>query len=277
MDYNSLYNIRMHASIGDRHISGGERIVIRQKIGRTVEELLERAMRKGCTRDQIAITVEPLGDALIHRLTALDVITLSPLDMEAGRDAASRVLQRAGVSAQAIHTAISHLSAGAALSGGNMRGAMIIDAQRGERLEPDRERGVRASRFDWSEEASEKIFNQLVALGLTHFRTREALALATKVASAPGIVAELCWSDDPDYTAGYAASPGLGYVRFPILKNIGDKKGGRAFFIDKDVLDMDMLLRYLEQEAALITDIGECREAMEPDAYFNLRTVPTCR
>jgi len=277
MDYRNLYSIRMRASIGDRHVSGGERIVIREKIERTVEELVERAMRKSCTRDQVAVTVEPVGDAIIHRLTSLDVITISILDMQAGRNGASRVLQRAGVSAQAVHTAISHLSTGAALSGGNMRGAMIIDAQKGERLEPDRERGVRVSRFDWSEETGEKIVSQLAALGLTHFRTREALALATKVASAPGIVAELCWSDDPDYTAGYAASPGMGYVRFPVLKNIGDAKGGRAFFIDKDVLDMDMLLPYLEKEVTLITDIGECRAAMEPDVYFNLKTLPACR
>jgi len=267
----------MHASFGERHVSGGERIVIREKIERTVEELVERAMRKGCTRDQVTVTVEPLKHAIIHRLTALDVITLSALDMQAGRNAASRVLQLAGVSAQAIHTAISHLSEGAALSGGNMRGAMIIDAQRGERLEPDSERGVRASRFDWSEEMGEKIFRRLAALGLTHFRTREALALATKVAFAPGIVAELCWSDDPDYTAGYVASSGMGYIRFPILKKLGDAQGGRAFFVDRDALNMDVLLRYLEQEAALITDIGECRAAVEPEAYFNLINLPLCR
>jgi 6-carboxyhexanoate--CoA ligase len=267
----------MRASIGDRHVSGGERIVNREKIERTVEELVERAMRKGCTRDQVNVTLELLRDALIHHLTALDVITLSAPDMQAGRNAASRVLQRAGVSAQAVHTAISHLSAGAALSGGNMRGAMIIDAQRGDRLEPDKERGVRASRFDWSEETGEKIFRRLAALGLTHFRTREALALATKVASAPGIVAELCWSDDPDYTAGYVASAGMGYVRFPVLKMLGDAKGGRAFFVDRATLDIVALLRYLEQEAALITDIGECRAAMEPEAYFNLKNSPACR
>ena len=268
MDYKSLYSIRMRASIGDRHVSGGERIVVREKIESTMEEMVERAMRKGCTRDQVTVTLEPLGDVLIHRLTALDVITLSAPDMQTGRDAASRVLQRAGVSAQAVRTAISHLSAGAALSGGNMRGAMIIDAQRGDRLESDKERGVRASRFDWSEETGEKIFHQLAALGLTHFRTREALALATKVASAPGIVAELCWSDDPDYTAGYVASTGMGYVRFPVLKQLGNAKGGRAFFVDKDALNMDTLLRYLEQEAAMITEIGECRVAMEPETYF---------
>jgi 6-carboxyhexanoate--CoA ligase len=148
---------------------------------------------------------------------------------------------------------------------------MIMDAQSGERLEPDRERGVRASRFDWSDNAGHEISHRLAALGLAHFRTREALALATKAAHAPGMVAELCWSDDPDYTAGYAASLRTGYVRFPFLKQVGDAKGGRAFFVNRDVLDRDMLLGYLQQEAVLITDIGECRAAMEPEAYFNLK------
>jgi 6-carboxyhexanoate--CoA ligase len=97
------------------------------------------------------------------------------------------------------------------------------------------------------------------------------------VAYAPGIVAELCWSDDPDYTAGYVASVGMGYVRFPILKKLGDAKGGRAFFVDKNALDMGTFLRYLEQEAALITDIGECRAAMEPEAYFNLKNIRPSR
>ncbi len=92
MNYNNLYSIRMRASIGDRHVSGGERIVIREKIERTVEELVERAMRKGCTRDQVTVTLEPLRDALMHRLTALDVITLSAPDVQAGRNVASRVL-----------------------------------------------------------------------------------------------------------------------------------------------------------------------------------------
>jgi 6-carboxyhexanoate--CoA ligase len=277
MEHTNLYSIRMRAAIGDRHVSGAERIVSREKVERTVNELVERAMKKGCTRDQVAVTVESLGDALIRRLTALDVITLTVPDMHTARSAASRVLQLAGVSAQAVEAAITHISRGAALSGGTMRGAMIMDAKSGERLEPDRERGVRASRFDWSDEAGKKISRRLTALGLTHFRTREALALATKAAHAPGMAAELCWSDDPDYTAGYVASLHTGYVRFPFLKQVGDAKGGRAFFVDKDVLDRDMLLGYLQQEAVLITDIGECRAAMEPEAYFNLKNLPRSR
>ena len=84
---------------------------------------------------------------------------------------------------------------------------------------------------------------KLAAIGLTHFRTREALALATKVAHAPGIIAELCWSDDPDYTAGYVASPRIGYVRFPVLKLPDDPRGGRVFFVDRNTLDIEAFIK----------------------------------
>ena len=47
---------------------------------------------------------------------------------------------------------------------------------------------------------------------------REALVLASKVQSAEGIVGELCWSDDPDYTVGYVACNGI-YHRIPNMKN----------------------------------------------------------
>ncbi|HXY53886.1 MAG TPA: 6-carboxyhexanoate--CoA ligase [Nitrospirota bacterium] len=266
-----FYSIRMHAAIGERHVSGAERIVSREKIEGTVGELVDRAIRKGCTRDQVVVNVEPLVTSTIRRLTALDVITIAAPDMHTARSAASRLLQLAGVSSTAIEAAIDHVSNGAAPSGGNMRGAMIMDAKNGARLEPDRYRGVRASRFDWSDNAGDEIFQRLSALGLTHSRTREALALATKAAHAPGMVAELCWSDDPDYTAGYMASLRTGYVRFPCLKQVGDAKGGRAFFVNREVLDMDILLEYLQQEAVMITDVGLCRAAIEPEAYFSRR------
>jgi 6-carboxyhexanoate--CoA ligase len=268
MENTLLYSIRMRAAIGDRHVSGAERIVSREKIDRTVGELVDRAIRKGCTRDQVIINVEPLGAVPIQHFTALDMITLNIVDFHAARSAAVRVLRLAGVSSKAAETAIAQISRGSASSGRNMRGAMIMDAISGERLEPDRERGVRASRFDWSDDACEPISRRLESLGLTHFRTREALALATKAAHAPGMVAELCWSDDPDYTAGYTASLCTGYVRFPFLKQGGDAKGGRAFFVNMEMLNMDVLLRYLQQDAVLITDIGQYRATVEPEAYF---------
>jgi 6-carboxyhexanoate--CoA ligase len=160
-------------------------------------------------------TIDDITEMPLRTLTALDLVTMNASDLSTGRSLASQARQAAGVSPIAIEAAIHHISHGAALSGGALRGAMIMDSRSGERFEPDRERGIRASRFDWTEEALRKIRQSLESIGFTHHRTREALALATKVAHAPGMVAELCWSDDPDYTAGYIASLRTGYVRFP--------------------------------------------------------------
>ena len=56
---------------------------------------------------------------------------------------------------------------------------------------------------------------------LMNVHMREALVLATKVQSCPGIVGELCWSDDPDYTVGYVACNGI-YHRIPNMKEMGE-------------------------------------------------------
>jgi len=271
MNEMNLYSIRMRASVVDRHVSGAERIVPYNKVDSVMQELMLRANNRTIRPDEVVIKIEALNNALIKRLTALDIGTLNAPDMSTGRSAASRVLQAAEVSAHAVEKALSYLSNGAAPSGGNMRGAMLMDAQSGERLEPDCERGVRASCFDWSEEAAAAVEKKLAAIGLTHFRTREALALATKVAHAPCMAAELCWSDEPEYTAGYVASRTTGYVRFPFLKQSGDPRGGRVFFLRTDNLDMATLIRYLQTDAVLISDTGECFPAMTPEEYFDGR------
>jgi 6-carboxyhexanoate--CoA ligase len=205
---------------------------------------------------------------MLHTLTALDVLTVDTPDVTTGRSTAARILQSLGVSNEAAMSALKHLSGGAGPEERTMRGAIIMDAQNGNRLEPDQERGVRASRFDWTNEALDELTVKLKAIGLMHYRTREALALATKVAHAPGIVAELCWSDDPEYTAGYVASRGIGYVRFPMLKSQGNPNGGRVFFVNHKNLDMTTLIHYLQNEAVLITESGKCLPAISPDDYF---------
>lgn len=258
----------MRATSNGRHISGAERIVPFDAVERTVQELITRAYAKTEKPATIVIHIDDLGNANLHRLQALDLVTVNTSDASAGRAAASRVLQATGVSEQAAKTAICLLSQGPAKSGGNMRGAILMDSQTGDRLEPDQERGVRASRFDWSEETLVALEKRLGEMGLTHFRTREALALATKVAHAPGVIAELCWSDESDYTAGYVASQKTGYVRFPILKQLNDPHGGRVFFVNNDNLDMDALIHYLQNEPILITSVGECRIAIKPEEYF---------
>jgi len=269
IDKKILYNIRMRASLRERHVSGAERIVSHDRIDATVRELFERARDREREPARIVVSVDALDSASIGYLTSLAVTTLEAHDHRSGRTYAARVLKLAGVSDQAIAVALKLISTGAAPSGANMRGAMIMDAETGERLEPDQERGVRASRFDWTEEALQSATRQLTALGLTHHRTTEALALATKVAHAPGIVAELCWSDEPDYIAGYVAAPGLGYVRFPFLKQKDDRHGGRAFFVGHEQPDLDALILYLEKTSVLINRVGICSASMDPELFIH--------
>lgn len=258
----------MHASHHKQHLSGAERIVAAEKIESVATELVQRAQSKGCPPDRISITIDALGDRMPRALQALDVITLTAPDSDSGRSIALTALQHAGVSFHAARKAITDISRGASPSGQVMRGAMIVDAESGSRLEPDQERGVRASRFDWSDEAKDDIKRKLSAIGLMHFRTREALALATKITHAPGIVAELCWSDDPEYTAGYVASPGMGYVRLSHLKKSGDSNGGRAFFVNAESFTLAEFIEYVHQEPVLIVETGNCRQETTAEIFF---------
>ncbi len=256
-----LYSIRMRASASARHLSGAERLVRRERVESIVQELVSRALSRGVEPDQVVVTVESVKDAHVQELRSLDLTATAEPGVTDCRLAAAALLRSAGIPFPAIEAAYRHLDAGASSSGRNMRGAMIMDAATGERLEPDHERGVRVSRFDWSDTASADIDRELACIGLTHFRTKEALALATKVAHAPGIIAELCWSDDGDYTAGYVASRAAGYVRFPHMKKEGLARGGRAFFVRHGGFDRDAFLSYLQHEPMLITSIGTCRRA----------------
>ncbi len=271
MDQTNLYSVRMRASAGGKHISGAERLVPHDKITVAVHELMTRAEERIRKPDDIVLHIESLGNRPPKEVIALDLVTVNASDVISGRGMASRVLQTAGVSEKAAELALRHLNEGAAPSGGNMRGAIIMDSRSGERLEPDQERGIRAARFDWSEDAAREIAESLTAIGLTHYRTAEALALATKVSHGPGIVAELCWSDEPDYTAGYVAGHHIGYVRFPLLKHKGETQGGRVFFVDRNELNLNRLIDYLQTEAVLINAVGVCRSAMEPEEYFDTR------
>ena len=111
------------------------------------------------------------------------------------------------------------------------------------------ERGVRASKMDCVNSRGYDEYMQ--ARGLTGDHVREALVLASKVAGAEGMVAELCWSDDPYYVTGYVASPLYGYRRIPVMKERGSGIGGRVFFV-RPGTDMKELINYLEEQVVMI-------------------------
>jgi 6-carboxyhexanoate--CoA ligase len=133
-----------------------------------------------------------------------------------------------------------------------MRGAALIDLRSGKRLEPDRSRGVRVSLLGISPDADRGLRRRLSRRGINTDTVREALVLASKVAACPAIVAEVCISDDPDYTTGYVASSRTGYLRIPAIKEFGSPAGGRVFFV-KSGTTIDPVINYLEEQPVIIT------------------------
>jgi 6-carboxyhexanoate--CoA ligase len=252
-----LFSIRMHASRGGAHLSGAERLAPASELERLAAELLRRALEhpRGAA-DAVRLSVEAIPPAALGRGRLPDLRTVTVADWRQGRQAALHFLAGAGVAVDAARLAMTALAEGPAPGGCSMRGAMLVDAASGHRLEPDRARGVRASRMDLTPAAEQELRRGLATLGLDNAHVREALVLAAKVLSAPGIVAELCWSDDPAYTAGYVAGPSLGYVRFSHLKPLGEERGGRAFFVRSEGLDLAAFIEHLERSVLLVDRIG---------------------
>jgi 6-carboxyhexanoate--CoA ligase len=247
----AIFSVRMRAAAGGpheaggRHVSGAERLIARPALDETVLQLLHRADENAALPpDFVHITVERVEPAGIARIPCLPVTTVDAPDPASARGVAERLLARAGVAPGVLCAAFQALERGLGL-----HGAALFDAQTGARRDPDPARGVRASHVDYSPEGRAAAEAALAGAGLTHFRTREALAVAGKVLWA-GALAELCWSDAPDYAPGYVATPGDGYVRFPAFKP-ANAAGGRVFFLPPDA-DVEACLLRLQRRSAWI-------------------------
>ena len=135
----------------------------------------------------------------------------------------------------------------------SIHGAMLIDKDSGERLDNKGIRGVRVTGIASADITKYK--ESLKNDGREGLHLEEALILASKIASCKGIVAELCWSDDPSYVIGYIGTK-ENYERIPILKDKGNPVGGRVFFVDANQLNddytLDDLIAYLEKQVVLI-------------------------
>lgn len=247
-----LYSVRMRAAQeaahenGGRHISGAERLVSQEEVPKFVEDILERAFSHSRGRaDFINITIETVDRQAVQRIKLLPITTVEVADVPGGRAAAKAALVAAGITAEAVEAGMEALLA----LEDSMRGAMLVCATDGRRLDGITERGVRVSRMDIDD--SSRFAEWLATQGFSGPHIREAVVLASKVAACPGIIAELCWSDDPEYTTGYVASAG-GYVRFPKLKPYGSPQGGRVFFV-KPGSDINGIVAYLETQPVLVT------------------------
>ncbi len=235
-----LFSVKMRSEKEGKHVSGAERIVNEKKLKDVINELLERPK----DFDFLNIKVEEVKNYEILPFE-LKISSFNFGSVKEAREFAIKKLVEAGISEEIAKKGMEILSKGANPKGGNMRGAVLLDIESGKRLEPNKERGIRTVNFDW--ENREEVSKILLKRGFTH-RTIDALVLAQKNIYC-GVIAELCWSDDPNYITGYVASKKLGYVRITPLKEKGDTKGGRIYFVKSE--NLKELMECLEKKVIL--------------------------
>ncbi|MEW6002013.1 MAG: 6-carboxyhexanoate--CoA ligase [Nitrospirota bacterium] len=244
------------------HISGAEGIYEESEIQRITKKYILRALNHSKGKpDRIIITIEDIKEKP-KSLLALPVTTVKCKTPEEGKNIVTALLQSSGISKLAINRAFQLIKRG------NMRGAALVTAEKGKRLEPDGKRGVRASRLGIDKGASKILSLRLSRRGINRDIVKEALILASKVVSCEPVLAELCVSDDPYYTTGYVASGRFGYLRIPNIKEGGSKMGGRAFFI-REGIDVDKVIDYLERTAIIIRKVSSCNGIMSLHEILN--------
>lgn len=244
-----MYSVRMRAAkggaheLGGLHISGAERLAEAGCLGDVAKAMIERALTHAKGKaDFIRLTIDEVADEV--RIVPLPMIkTIDVRDEADGLCAAKRILEEAGVAQIAAERAIAAVANGEK----NMRGAMAVAADTGQRVDGCGDRGIRVSRMDSQDEQALQLW--LSSLGLTGIHVREAVVLAAKVMAAPDVAAELCWSDDPGYVAGYVAA-GKTYHRITKLKQYDSARGGRIFFV-KPGADIEALRGFLERQTVL--------------------------
>ncbi len=231
---NMLYSIKMRAESGSRHISGAERIVERHDMAQAMDALTRRGMEHpNGPAEAVTVTVRPITRPLV-RIPALPVHEPRVCDQHEARRVLTEELRGMVLNPTPVLDLLYGLRQ-------PMRGAVLLDVTSMERLEPDPQRGVRATCMDYTGNRGE---------GKNHFR--EALCLASKVAHCSQIIGELCISDDPDYTTGYFASQRRGYVRIHHIKQAGQQMGGRIFLFRGQQAEVGQCMDYLENQPVMV-------------------------
>lgn len=245
-----LYSIKIRTSLEEKHISGAERTVSKEKIPEVIKALLERQNHKEFDFSNIKIEKIFKKPIISKKSLKVEIYEFENYK-EALNFALSTITKKTNIPIETAKNYINLLYTGASPDRNNMRGAMVIN-ENGERLEKDKFRGVRTVLVDFVNR--DEITKKLLKKGYTE-RTVDALALATKNLNYKNIIAEFCISDDEDYTTGYLAIDGI-YIRLKPLKPYGLNKGGRIYFV-KNNTDINELYNYLEKIPILIEDINE--------------------
>jgi len=259
------YCIKMRASrISDQgdpdsepvheHISGAERIILKEEIDIVSRALIHRAQNHANgVPDFINLKIQSVKPDNIEYISSLPVFLVQVPDHLSAQIACRHILQNADISLQSIEYASDFLMNGDS-QGKGLPGALVMDSSSTLIKNPD-EKGIRATNMDLTPSAHRIMDDILRDHDLSHTRLKEALVLATKVAHAPSAMAELCYSDNPNYHIGYVSVTGKGYFRIPHLKP-SSAKGGRVFFVKNEGFSWDEYSRYLRKTPVLIDRIS---------------------
>lgn len=251
-----MYSIKMRCSKGGpheeggKHISGAERILREDEVEKELINIYRRAITHERGKpDFINLKIEEIDEEEIIYKKRLNINQHHINSKEEGLSLAKELLKENTVSEESAKKAIQTLLN----LEDSIHGAMLFDKDSGERIDNKGIKGVRVTGIASADITKYK--ESLKKDGREGLHLEEALILASKIASCKGIVAELCWSDDPSYVIGYVGTKD-NYERIPILKDEGKAVGGRIFFVDRNQLNyeytLDDLINYLEKQMVLI-------------------------
>ena len=246
----SIYSLKMRASKHtgsvQEHVSGAEKILPQQELPQQMEALLSRALHHAKGKaDFINLKIEAVASENLQYIEALPVSTHEAATPAEGRQFMCQIMTELGLTPDKCQKILELFQATY-----GMRGAMLLDVDTLERLEPDQQRGIRATYMDSIAPKGEA---KAICDGKNHFQ--EALVLASKVLSAPNIIGELCMSDDPDYITGYIATREKGYIRITQLKEMGCPDGGRIFLYRGPKSQVEDCIKYLQEQRVLVKNV----------------------
>ena len=246
----SIYSLKMRASKHtgsiQEHVSGAEKILPQQELPQQMEALLSRALHHAKGKaDFINLKIEAVAPENLKYIEALPVSTHEAATPAEGRQFMCQIMTELGLTPDKCQKILELFQATY-----GMRGAMLLDVDTLERLEPDQQRGIRATYMDSIAPKGEA---KAICDGKNHFQ--EALVLASKVLSAPNIIGELCMSDDPDYITGYIATRDKGYIRITQLKEMGCPDGGRIFLYRGPKSQVEDCIQYLQEQRVFVKNV----------------------
>ena len=202
-----LYSLKMRSAQGGpherggRHISGEERIVEETAIEACVHEMLERAKthQRG-EADFVNIKVQRVDKNKALRKPLLAFSQCVSATAEEGRRVALAELQAAGVTEIAAQKGIAAIRA----LPDSMRGAMLLNAETGDRMDSLGNRGVRVSNMDVDDAAGfRRALRQKGLHGLCGWLCRFCKKWLSAYSGAKGKAL-------PDWRAGLLSAAGYG-------------------------------------------------------------------